>query len=135
MTKMSWNRPVHRTRGRPTEDHAAHPPIMAPLTRERRQRARAALAGAEARTAEPEPITIAEWPHSRSGETLRVYLMQFRGSAYIHARRFYCDETTGDLKPGKGLGVHVDNLPALAKAFAEALIKARELGLCDGGEP
>ena len=133
MSKLNWRRPVHVRAGKQTEDRKHHSPINAPLARDRRQRARAALADAEARTAEPESITIAEWPHSRNGETLRVYLMQFRGTAYVHARRFYRDEATGDFLPGKGLGISVANLPALVRALSEATIRARELGFLPKG--
>jgi len=81
-----------------------------------------------ARTKLPEPLVIAEWPHSRSGELVRVLLAEYKSRAYVHIRRFWRD-ADGQPQPGKGFACHVDNLPAIEKAVTAATAKARELGL------
>jgi hypothetical protein len=74
-----------------------------------------------------EPITIAEWWKNRRGESIRLALNQFQGRSIVDLRTWYTED--GKLKPGKGFAAEVRHLPRLARAFAKAASKARELGL------
>lgn len=73
------------------------------------------------------PIVIAEWERNKR-EIVRVCLDLYNGRHTFSARAWWRD---GDeLRPGKsGLTLSLKHLPACAEALAEALARARELGL------
>lgn len=88
--------------------------------------------GVLAASPKPEyPIIIAEWDRN-AREVVRVALDYYNGRHTINARVWYHDDD--GLKPGKtGITLAVKHLPALAEALAKAEVRARELGLLDGG--
>jgi Transcriptional Coactivator p15 (PC4) len=76
------------------------------------------------------PIIIAEW-NRNDREVVRISLDQFNGRDTIDIRSWWRD-SDGDLKPGRGgLTLAVKHLPALAEGLADALDRARALGLVE----
>ncbi len=78
-------------------------------------------------------ITIAEWPRNNR-ETVRVRIDRYNDVETIDLRTWV--DVQGALKPTRtGLTLAVKHLPALSQTLADALAKARELGLLadDGG--
>ena len=63
------------------------------------------------------------------GEELRVALEPYRGRHYLSVRRWWLDGT--ELKPGKGVNMHVADLPWLLRALRLAEQAAIEKGLLD----
>lgn len=97
------------------------------------QDAHTATMGKGRQPADPlsEPIVIAQFEKNRRGEKIRVTLRTYEGVPLIDLRTWY---PSGDeLKPGKGMTCGVRHLPALAQAVADALAKAKELGLVEAG--
>jgi hypothetical protein len=78
------------------------------------------------------PLIIAEWPKS-NGLVVRVALDKFKGRTYINARVWYT-AADGELRPAKnGIGLSVRHLPDLIRAFQDALERARDLDVMEGG--
>ena len=77
------------------------------------------------------PCIVASWPRNIR-ETVCVKLDQYRGRNTIDVRTWYPGDD-GELKPGKGLTLSVSHLPKLAAALADALAKAKALGLIQEG--
>jgi hypothetical protein len=76
------------------------------------------------------PIIVAEWPRN-SRELVRIALDRFNNRFTIDMRSWWRD-TDGSFKPSRsGLTLAVDHLPALASGLAEALERARVLGLIE----
>jgi transcriptional coactivator p15 (PC4) len=76
------------------------------------------------------PMVIAEWPRN-SRELVRVSLDRFNNRETIDIRSWWQD-AEGDWRPGRsGLTLAVKHLPALADGLAEALGRARALGLVE----
>ena len=79
------------------------------------------------------PIVIAEF-EKNGRETVRVVLEDYKGTTIIAARVRYRDHAD-ELRPGRsGIGMAVKHLPALADAFSNALVCAREQGLLPDGD-
>jgi hypothetical protein len=76
------------------------------------------------------PIVIAEWPRN-SREFVRVALDRFNNRFTIDVRSWWKDGE-GNWRPGRsGLTLAVKHLPALADGLADALDRARVLGLIE----
>jgi hypothetical protein len=76
------------------------------------------------------PIIIAEWQRN-SREVVRVSLDRFNNRDTIDIRSWWRDGD-GTFKPGRGgLTLAVKHLPALADGLADALQRARILGLVE----
>lgn len=80
-----------------------------------------------ASTAQAGDRIFAEIP-VRRGEQLRIALSEFKGNTFIAVRTWYLD-SNDELKPGKGVNVKVEHLPAIADAIGQALEAARADGL------
>jgi len=78
-----------------------------------------------------EPLTIEQWWKNRGGEVVRLELSTFEGINILNLRTWRNDKTDGIMKPGKGFACSVKHLPKLAKVFAKATERARQLGLID----
>jgi hypothetical protein len=78
-----------------------------------------------------EPITIEQWWKNRGGEVVRLELSTYEGHNILNLRTWRNDKTDGIMRPGKGFACSVKHLPKLAKVFAKATQRARELGLID----
>jgi hypothetical protein len=83
-----------------------------------------------------EPITIEQWFKNRGGEIIRLELSTYKDANILNLRTWHTDKTDGITRPGKGFACSAKHLPKLAKVFAKAVDRARELGLIDddGGE-
>jgi Transcriptional Coactivator p15 (PC4) len=80
--------------------------------------------------AEVYPIIIAEWQRN-SREIVRVALDRFNNRETIDIRSWWQDGE-GNWRPGRGgLTLSVKHLPALADGLADALDRARALGLIE----
>ena len=79
----------------------------------------------------PEPITIEQWWKNRGGEVVRLELSTFEGRNILNLRTWRNDKADGIMRPGKGFACGVKHLPKLAKVFAKATDRARQLGLID----
>ena len=76
------------------------------------------------------PIIVAGWQRN-SREIIRVALDQYRGHEIIDVRAWWTDDK-GNRRPGRsGLTLSLKHLPALADGLAEALQRARALGLVE----
>jgi hypothetical protein len=74
------------------------------------------------------PIIVAEWDRN-SREIIRLSLDRYNGRDTIDIRAWWRD-SDGSLKPSRGgLTLAVNHLPALAAGLADALRRARALGL------
>jgi len=89
------------------------------------------ISGAVANRPEPEyPIVVAEWQRN-SREIVRVALDRFNNRETIDIRSWWQD-SEGNWRPGRGgLTLAVKHLPALAEGLADALDRARALGLVE----
>jgi hypothetical protein len=76
------------------------------------------------------PIIVAEWQRN-SREIVRVALDRFNNRETIDIRSWWQD-SEGNWRPGRGgLTLAVKHLPALAEGLADALQRARALGLIE----
>lgn len=76
------------------------------------------------------PIVVAEWQRN-SRERIRIALDQFNGRETIDVRTWWQDGD-GNWRPGRsGITLAVQHLPALADGLADALCRARTLGLIE----
>jgi hypothetical protein len=76
------------------------------------------------------PIVVAEWQRN-SREIVRVALDRFNNRETIDIRSWWQD-SEGNWRPGRGgLTLAVKHLPALAEGLADALDRARALGLVE----
>jgi Transcriptional Coactivator p15 (PC4) len=76
------------------------------------------------------PIIIAEWRRN-DREIVRVALDRFNNRETIDIRSWWQDGE-GNWRPGRGgLTLSVKHLPALAEGLADALDRARALGLIE----
>lgn len=62
-------------------------------------------------------------------ETIRVEISEFKGRPLIGLRVWWAAEDGGQHPSSKGLSTSIKNLPALARALADAERIAREAGL------
>jgi hypothetical protein len=70
------------------------------------------------------PVTIAEWPHGRNGELLRVAIDRFKNSFTVSIRLCRKDQN-GVLRPSlTGLTLGIRHLPKLAEGIAQARERA-----------
>jgi hypothetical protein len=76
------------------------------------------------------PIKFAEVVKNRKQDTIIVQIKTYEQSNLVDVRNWW-RAVDGELRPGKGFACSVRHLPVLAKAFAEALAKAKELGLVE----
>lgn len=68
------------------------------------------------------------------GEEIRIGFSPFRGRTYFTARVWYRD-SDGTMRPTpRGVNISVDQLPDIAKAFAQALEVAEAEGLLRQGD-
>lgn len=74
------------------------------------------------------PRVIASIPKNRR-ETIRIEISEFKGQRLIGLRVWWAGEDGEQHPSSKGLSTSIKNLPALARALAEAERVARELGL------
>ncbi len=74
-----------------------------------------------------DPVVIGEF-EKNSKEVVRVTLHQYAGNDLIGIRAYYHDKD-GNLKPGKGINVRVEQFPQLALLLADAGKKLKEIGL------
>jgi hypothetical protein len=75
-----------------------------------------------------QPVIIAQWRRN-SRERVRVTLDEYQGHRTIDVRTWFQSDH-GELKPTRtGITIGIKHLPRLARALADALAKARELGL------
>jgi hypothetical protein len=82
------------------------------------------LAGGAGNTAFDGEI-VAEVPKNRR-EVYRVMARTFKGYRLADIRVWFDDPDTGELRPGKGVSIKADALPAIVEALA---------GLVKGGKP
>lgn len=82
----------------------------------------------------PEEIVIAKfWKNRGRNESLRISLSEYEGHCLINVR-IYATGTDGIDRPtSKGVAMGIGKLPELAKALNDAVEKARQLGLIEGG--
>ena len=73
-------------------------------------------------------VLIARWQKNRHGRCIAIRLKTVDGYNIADLRTFFAG-SGGGLRPGKGFTCSVDHLPRLAEEFANALKRARELGL------
>ena len=76
-------------------------------------------------------ITIEQWWKNRGGEVVRLELSTFEGHNILNLRTWHTDKADGIMRPGKGFACSAKHLPKLAKVFAKAADRARQLGLID----
>ena len=76
------------------------------------------------------PIMVAEWRRN-SREIIRVQLDIYNGIETVDARAWWTDPE-GNLRPSRsGLTLSLKHLPALSEGLADALHRARALGLVE----
>ena len=74
-----------------------------------------------------EPFVVGEF-EKNSKEVVRVTLHQYAGNDLIGIRAYYEDKS-GEVKPGKGINIRVEQFPHLASLLADAGAKLKEMGL------
>jgi hypothetical protein len=73
-------------------------------------------------------IVVAQWPKNDRGELIVLTLKGLNRANLVQLSTHFLDGTAG----GRGyFSATVNHLPALARAFAEAAQRARQLGLID----
>jgi hypothetical protein len=70
-------------------------------------------------TEEVEGEILAAFPKNGRGEEVRLRAFEFKGLRLVDVRQWY-PAAGGEMKPGKGLALRVDQLPDLAAAVAQA---------------
>jgi hypothetical protein len=79
------------------------------------------------------PITITKfWKNRRRNESVHVSLSEYEGRPLISVRVYETGTDGIDRPTTKGVAVAIQRLPELARAFAKAEAKAREMGLLEG---
>jgi hypothetical protein len=76
-------------------------------------------------------VEIAEWPRNNRGQTIRVSLRTYAGHPLFDVRTWWTGDDGTVQHPGKGFSCRLKDLPRLVEATAEALKKAKALGLLD----
>ncbi len=61
-----------------------------------------------------ERITIHE---KARGETINVYIGEYRGTKYLHIREWYVDKDQEEKPTKKGIALPIDKIPALKEAI------------------
>jgi hypothetical protein len=81
-------------------------------------------------TAPSLPIIASKFSKN-SREEVQVALSDYHGKTIVNVRVWFRGDDN-EMRPGKsGLAMSVKHLPALAKALADALDQAREMGLVE----
>ena len=71
-----------------------------------------------------ERITVHE---KARGETINVYIGEYRGTKYLHIREWYLDNKDNEEKPTKkGIALPLDKIEALREAIDRLVPKAAE---------
>jgi len=69
-----------------------------------------------------ERITIHE---KARGESINVYVAEYKGTKYLHIREWYVDSKDSEEKPTKkGVAIPVEKIPALKDAIDRLVPKA-----------
>jgi hypothetical protein len=78
-------------------------------------------------------VLIARWWKNRHGRCIAIRLRTIDGYNIADLRTFFSG-SDGGWRPGKGFICSVDHLPRLAEEFANALERAKQLGLMGDDE-
>lgn len=70
-----------------------------------------------------ERITIHE---KARGETINVYIGEYRGTKYLHIREWYVDKDQEEKPTKKGIALPIDKIPALKEAIDRLVPAADE---------
>ncbi|CAN5174938.1 transcriptional coactivator p15/PC4 family protein [soil metagenome] len=70
-----------------------------------------------------ERITIHE---KARGETINVYIGEYRGTKYLHIREWYVDKDQEEKPTKKGIALPIDKIPALKEAIDRLVPAAAE---------
>lgn len=70
-----------------------------------------------------ERITIHE---KARGETINVYIGEYRGTKYLHIREWYVDKDQEEKPTKKGIALTIDKIPALKEAIDRLVPAAAE---------
>ena len=70
-----------------------------------------------------ERITIHE---KARGETINVYIGEYRGTKYLHIREWYVDKDQEEKPTKKGIALPIDKIPAFKEAIDRLVPAAAE---------
>ncbi|MBP6745871.1 transcriptional coactivator p15/PC4 family protein [bacterium] len=60
------------------------------------------------------------------GETINVYIGEYRGTKYLHIREWYVDKDQEEKPTKKGIALPIDKIPALKEAIDRLVPAAAE---------
>ena len=69
-------------------------------------------------------LVVYQFPYGK--DEVRAVLQPYRGKVWTHVRRYYPD-SDGEMRPGKGIGVPIDQLPQLHAAVGALMEASKSL--------